>query len=171
MNKAAALDSRHLREAFARFPSGVAAISALHENKPQVIVASSFTVGVSLEPPLAGFFVQKTSGTWSLLTNAPRLGVSILGTEHATICRQLASPNKDGRFKGVDTRFTDAGAVQILGAPVWFDCSVYAVHSAGDHFAVQLLIADLSIDVQADPLIYHRSRFTHLAPAPEMASA
>lgn len=170
MSKSAALDSLHLRDAFARFPSGVAAISALYEGKPQVIVASSFTVGVSLEPPLAGFFVQKTSSTWGLLSGVPRLGVSILGTEHAAICRQLASHDKDGRFKNVETRFTDAGAVQILGVPVWFDCSIYAVHSAGDHFAVQLLIEDLSIDAKADPLIYHRSRFTQLA-APEAACA
>lgn len=163
MSKTAALDTLQLRDAFARFPSGVAAISALHGGLPQVIVASSFTVGVSLDPPLAGFFVQKTSSTWGLLADVPRLGVSILGSEHGAVCKQLASSDKTGRFRDVATRFTEQGAVQILGAPVWFDCSVYAVQSAGDHLAVQLLIEDFSIDTNVAPLVYHRSRFTQLA--------
>ena len=77
------LGTRAVREAFGHFPSGVAAIAAVLDGKPQVIVASSFSVGVSLDPPLAAFFVQKSSSTWALLSRASRLGVSILSAEHA----------------------------------------------------------------------------------------
>ena len=162
MRKVASLDDKRVREAFSRFPTGVAAIAAMYGGKPQVIVASSFTVGVSLDPPLAGFFVQKTSSTWSTLAQASRLGVSILGAEHASICSQLASYDKEARFNNVRTQATEEGALHITGAPVWFDCSIYAVHSAGDHDAVQLLIHDVHIDKESDPLVFHCSKFTHL---------
>ncbi|OSZ45874.1 oxidoreductase [Alcaligenes faecalis] len=162
MNETIALSSKAIREAFGLFPSGIAAISAIREGKPQVIVASSFSVGVSLVPPLAAFYVQKTSSTWDELRQSPRLGVSILGVEHADICRQLADRNKEARFMNVQTKTTTQGAVHLVGAPVWFDCSIFAVHPAGDHDAVQLLIHDLHFEKRAAPLIFHKSQFTQL---------
>ena len=171
MGKPISLDSKVVREAFSHFPSGVAAIAAVRSGQPHVIVASSFTVGVSLEPPLAAFFVQKTSATWGVLSKAVRLGVSILGAEHAAICRQLASHDKDARFQGVQTETTDDGALHILGASVWFDCSIFDVHPAGDHYAVQLLLHDLKLMRDTAPLIFHGSRFTRLAAATQHACA
>ncbi|MGO3130859.1 MAG: flavin reductase family protein [Alcaligenes sp.] len=156
------LGTRAVREAFGHFPSGVAAIAAVLDGKPQVIVASSFSVGVSLAPPLAAFFVQKSSSTWGLLSRASRLGVSILSAEHAAICRQLAGPDKDSRFSDIEVELSEEGAVHIQGASVWFDCSVFQVHPAGDHDAVQLLIHDVQIEREVSPLIFHRSRFTQL---------
>lgn len=171
MKNAAGLDPKVVREAFGHYPSGVAAIAAMHAGKPHVIVASSLSVGVSLEPPLAAFFVQKTSSTWSTLSAAPRLGVSILGVEHAAICRQLAAHDKDARFRNVQTEATEDGALHILGAPIWFDCSIFDVHPAGDHHAVQLLIHDLHLQRDTPPLVFHRSRFTQLARGEQHAYA
>ncbi|MFC4520207.1 flavin reductase family protein [Cupriavidus pinatubonensis] len=171
MKRHVELDSKVMREAFGQYPSGVAAIAAVHTGGPHVIVASSFSVGVSLEPPLAAFFVQKTSSTWSVLSSVPRLGVSILGVEHAGICRQLASQDKEARFQNVRTETTNEGALHILGAPVWFDCSIFDVHPAGDHYAVQLLIHDLKLKKETAPLIFHRSQFTRLVSATQPAYA
>lgn len=159
---------KKLREAFGHFPSGVAAIAALHEGEQHVIVASSFSVGVSLEPPLAAFFVQKSSSTWEYLAQAERIGVSILNSDHADMCLQLAGSNKQNRFNGIDTHITSSGAIRIPNASVWFDCSIYAVHPAGDHLAVQLLIHDLQTQKEHEPLVFHGSKFTRLAlPEPE----
>lgn len=163
MEQTTRLDSKALREAFGHFPSGVAAIAAMQDGNPHVIVASSFTVGVSLEPPLAAFFVQKSSSTWSVLSKLDRIGVSILGAEHASICRQLAAHDKSARFAGIGTKVTNEGALQIIGAPLWFDCSIFDVHPAGDHYAVQLLIHDLKLMRETSPLVFHGSQFTKLA--------
>jgi flavin reductase (DIM6/NTAB) family NADH-FMN oxidoreductase RutF len=157
------LEQRALREAFSHFPSGVAAIAAMQGGQPHVIVASSFTVGVSLDPPLAAFFVQKSSSTWNVLSKVNRVGVSILGAEHASICRQLAAHDKSARFAGIQTKTTNEGALQILGTPLWFDCSIFDVHPAGDHYAVQLLIHDLKLMRETSPLVFHGSKFTRLA--------
>ena len=156
-------DQQKLRAAFGHCPSGVAAIAAVHAGERHVLIASSFTVGVSLEPPLAAFFVQKSSFTWSLLAQTQRLGVSVLSAEHANVCRQLADPDKAARFDGSTHHVTPDGAIQLQDSAVWFDCTVHDVHAAGDHLAVQLLIHDLQLQQDAAPLVFHGSRFTRPA--------
>ena len=163
-------DQAQLLEAFSHFPSGVAAIAAQHHDEAHVIVASSFSVGVSLEPPLAAFYVQRSSSTWPLLKQAQRLGVSILSAEQAAICYQLAGRNKKNRFKDVDLKTTDSGAIRLNNAAIWFECSIHAVHEAGDHLAIQLRIHDLHTKTEQTPLVFHRSTFAHLQHSPTLAS-
>lgn len=55
---AAALDPLELRAAFAQFPQGIVVVGAEINGSPQGLVASTFTVGVSLEPPLVTFAVN-----------------------------------------------------------------------------------------------------------------
>jgi len=157
------IDPQVLRETFGHFPSGVAAIAAEAEGERHVLVASSFTVGVSLEPPLAMFSVQKTSSTWPALADAGRIGVSVLGADQADICRQLAGRDRGARFDGIPLRVTQLGAVRLEGSAAWFDCSVHGIHPAGDHDIVLFRIHDLHVDKGTSPLVFHGSRFTRLA--------
>ncbi|WP_372698666.1 flavin reductase family protein [Arthrobacter sp. JSM 101049] len=157
------IDSQLLRETFGHFPSGVAAIAAEVDGERHVVIASSFTVGVSLEPPLAMFSIQKSSSTWPDLASAQRIGVSILGAGHEASCRQLAGRDKASRFTGVDAETTELGAVRLGGAAAWYDCSIHAAHEAGDHDVIVFRIHDLQVDKQIAPLVFHGSRFTHLA--------
>ena len=88
---AAGIDHAEVRSAFAAFPSGVAAIAAVVDGAPEVLVVSSFTVGVSLDPPLMLFAVQRSSETWPRLRRSLALGVSILGETHVESARTLAN--------------------------------------------------------------------------------
>lgn len=151
-----------LREAFAAFPCGVAALAAIVDGEAQLLVASSFTVGVSQDPPLVMFAVQRSSTTWPVLARAESLGVSILGESHADKVRQLASRNKAGRFDGIDTHVTESGSVFLEGAAVWMDCAVENVHAAGDHEIIVLRVRGLRTEAAHRPLVWHRSAFTRL---------
>lgn len=155
-------DSTLLRETFSCFPSGVAALSAEVQGQKEVLIASSFTVGVSMDPPLVMFAVQNSSTTWPLLRSASRIGISVLGGAHAMACRQLAAKDKSGRFEGIDVLTTDSGAVLIGGSPVWFECSIHAEYAAGDHTVVLLEVEALFSDKAVDPLVFHGSRFRQL---------
>lgn len=163
------IDPKRLREAFGHFPSGVAALAAVVDEQRHVLVASSFTVGVSLNPPLVAVFVQKSSSTWPALCSAERIGISILGADHSQTCRQLSGRDKSTRFDGVETISTAGGALRIEGAAAWFACSVFDVHAAGDHDVVLLLVHDLEVERETAPLVFHRSRFTQLAVEPSSA--
>ena len=152
-----------LRGAFGRFPSGVAALCADVDGAPQGIVASSFTVGVSLEPPLVMFAVQNTSRTWPVVRQAKRIGVSVLGAAHDGVCRQIASRTGD-RFRGLDLRISAEGAVFLADAALWLDCSVHSSVPAGDHQVVLLEVHGFSTHEGAHhPLVFHDSGFRQLA--------
>ena len=59
-----------VRNAFAQFPSGVAVLAADIDGGKHALVASSFMVGVSLDPCLGAVAVQKSSETWPLIKEA-----------------------------------------------------------------------------------------------------
>lgn len=155
-------DSQTLRETFGHFPCGVAALAAEIDGEKQVLVASSFSVGVSMDPPLVMFAVQKTSSTWPVLRRANRIGISILGGEHALLCRQLASRDKAIRFTNTITETTEGGAVLIEGSSVWLECSIFGEHPAGDHDVVLFQVHAQLTDKATEPLVYHGSRFRKL---------
>ncbi|GAA3706648.1 flavin reductase family protein [Zhihengliuella alba] len=160
------LSAGALRQAFARHPSGLAALCAVVDGEPQGIVASSFTVGVSLDPPLVLFAVQKSSRTWPRIRAAQRIGVSVLGATHRDVCRQIAARDGD-RFAGVRFESSDAGALFLHEAALWLDCSIDQEVDAGDHAVVILRVhRHAAHEGLHQPLVFHDSDFATLgAPA------
>lgn len=160
------LDPASLRETFGHVSSGVAALCTLVDGAPQGIAASTFTVGVSLDPPLAMFAVQKSSRTWPLIRAGGRIGVSVLAAGQADACRQIASKSAD-RFAGLGLTATEQGALFLSDAGLWLDCSVEtkvpAGDPAGDHAVVLLRVHGYSVrDSSSDPLIFQGSEFRSL---------
>jgi len=157
-------DPAQLRAAFSRFPSGIAALCATVDDAPAGMVATSFSVGVSFDPPLVMFSVQNSSTTWPRLRTAPQIGVSILGREHAKLASQLASRNGD-RFAGVDTLTTPSRAILIRESAIWMECEILSETPAGDHHIVVLEVKSIRVEHDVEPLIYHASKFRHLSEA------
>jgi flavin reductase (DIM6/NTAB) family NADH-FMN oxidoreductase RutF len=169
LNRTAELDTdlstQTLRSAFSHFPSGVAALCGIANDQKEGLVASSFTVGVSLEPALVSFAVQNTSRTWPRLKRAERIGISILAEGHTDVCRQLASKDGD-RFEGLGVRASDRGALFLDDAALWLETSVYAELPAGDHQMVLLEVhAVHDHSSEHEPLVFHRSAFRNLRTA------
>ena len=151
-----------LRQTFSLFPSGVACIGAVIDGSKEAIVASSFTVGVSFDPPLVSFAVQNSSTTWPLIRQAPFVGVSVMGSSHSDVCRQIASRDKSRRFEGMDIELSSTGAMFVPDSPVWLECSIYSEVPAGDHHVVLLEVTALGFNPDLNPLIFHRSSFSRV---------
>ncbi len=157
-------DPLDLRKALGQFPQGVVAIAAEVQENPEVLVASSFTVGVSLEPALVTVAVQHTSATWPKLRDeATHLGVSVIGREQCHLARQLASKDRAGRFEGVGRSVDGDGAIVLEGSPLWFKTRIFSQFTAGDHDIAVLEILDLGFDEDAQGLVFHQSQFKELA--------
>lgn len=153
-------DAQLLRQTFALFPSGVACIGAVVDGGNEALIASSFTVGVSLDPPLVSFAVQNGSQTWPVIRRAARIGISVMASDHEAVCRQIASKDRTRRFEGVETHIGESGALFLMGSPVWLECSIYSEVPAGDHHLVLLEVDGLGLNPELNPLVFHRSGFS-----------
>ncbi len=95
-------DPLKVRSTFAQFPSGVAVLAVEAGDEKHALVASSFMVGVSLEPCLVAVAVQKSSETWEQIKDAASLGgVSIFGKGQGHLTRKLAGKDRAARFEQV----------------------------------------------------------------------
>ncbi|RKR76255.1 flavin reductase family protein [Frondihabitans australicus] len=155
-------DSQLLRTTFSYFPSGVVALAAEVDGEREGMVASSFTVGVSMEPPLVAFSVQNTSTTWPTLKKADRIGISVLGETHGQTARQIAAKDKSTRFENLELETSDSGALFVHGSPVWLETKAYAEYPAGDHQMILLEVTGLYTDASLEPLVFHGSAFKQL---------
>jgi flavin reductase (DIM6/NTAB) family NADH-FMN oxidoreductase RutF len=152
-------DPGEMKRAFSGFPSGVAALSALVDGDPTLMIVSSFAVGVSYDPPMVSFAVQHSSTTWPVLSRTRAIGVSVLGEEHTGKARQMASRSKDSRFAGLGTLEAASGAIFLEGAPVWLECTVERSYPAGDHDIILLRVLAMMTDDERNPVVWHRQTF------------
>jgi flavin reductase (DIM6/NTAB) family NADH-FMN oxidoreductase RutF len=155
-------DPVQLRQTFSYFPSGVVALIAEVDDEPRGMVASTFTVGVSIDPPLVLCAIQNSSTTWPRMRRAATIGISVLAEDQGPVGLQIGSRQREDRFAGVPLRSTGSSARFIAGAPVWFECDVHAEHPAGDHTVVLLRVLALGADPRLKPLVFHGSSFRQL---------
>lgn len=155
------LNQAELRRAFAEYPSGVVVLAAERAGRIRSIVASTFTVGVSLEPPLVSLAVMKSSESWPELRKAERLGASILSRDQGDLCRQLSSKDRASRFRGVEVH-TENGCIYLNDATAWLECGLYGEYEAGDHILSLLEVRAAHVN-EVEPLVWHASGFRSLA--------
>jgi flavin reductase (DIM6/NTAB) family NADH-FMN oxidoreductase RutF len=160
-----ALSSAELRSVFSCFPSGVVALCATVRNSdgtiaPEGMVASSFT-SVSIDPPLVSVYIVTGSSTWEKLRRSERIGVSMLGTDHSVVGRQMSVKGVD-RFAGLEWHTRPGGASFLDGAAAMLECSVENEIEVGDHTLVVLRLHTVESDMTVKPLVFHHSRFTRL---------
>ncbi len=152
-----------LREAFSHFPQGLVLVAAEVDGGRHGLVASTFTVGVSLDPPLVSLAVQHSSRTWPLLQEHGHLGVTVLGSVQQPVTRQLASSDRARRFDGIDVTIDPHGALIVQDAPAWMTVRVHDQMRAGDHDLVLLEVLSIDSSPESEAMVFHRSRFRTLA--------
>lgn len=152
-----------LREAFSHFPQGVVLVGAEVDGISHGLVASTFTAGVSLDPPLASVAVQRSSSTWPVLRRATSLGVSLLGAHQVDQAKQLAAPDRDRRFLGIETAVSSDGALILPDSPVTLRVRIHDELGAGDHTIGLLEILELNVADGPEALLFHRSTFKNIS--------
>jgi 3-hydroxy-9,10-secoandrosta-1,3,5(10)-triene-9,17-dione monooxygenase reductase component len=147
------------RDVLGRFATGVAVVTAMSDGEPVGMTCQSFS-SVSLSPPLVLFCPARTSRAWPLIQRAGSFCVNLLADGQHELSDVMAT-------KGVD-KFADIGwePTPRTGSPLlkgvlgFVDCTIHAVHEAGDHYVVLGRVQELeSYDEVTDPLLYYEGRY------------
>lgn len=154
----------NLRRGLGAFPTGAVAVTGRSGGVDEVMVSSSFAVGVSWEPALVSFAAQKSSRTWPRLRSADTLGISLLAEEQHHLCRQLASRTGD-RLAGLELHRTGRGTPLLEGSSLWLETRLHAEVDAGDHTVVLMEVLGFAdhTDLHA-PAALHHNAFAGLRP-------
>lgn len=154
--------ARRFRDVLGRFCTGVTVVTAMSDGAPVGMTCQSFS-SVSLTPPLVMFLPAKTSRAWPLIQRSGAFTVNLLAAGQEDLSNRMAT-------KGID-KFadTDWAPSRVTGSPVLggtlghVDCTIHAVHEAGDHVIVIGKVEELVTTEAADPLLFFQGRYRSLA--------
>ena len=160
---ASALDGAHFRQVLGHFPTGVTVITADGADGPVGLAVGSFT-SVSLVPPLVAFCPDKGSLSWSKIKAAGSFCVNVLAEDQEVLCRTFASKGAD-KFEGIGWEPTSTGSPKLAGVLAWIDCTIEAVHDAGDHEICVGRVQEMDVGVEpAGPLVFYRGGYGRFEP-------
>lgn len=154
-------DSARFRQVLGHFATGVTVITAATDGEPVGLAVGSF-FSVSLDPPLVGFCPSKTSTSWPRIESAGRFCVNVLADDQEQVCRVFASKSDD-KFKALGWEPSAGGAPILSGVLAWIDCTLDAVHEAGDHYLAVGRVEELEVAREDGPLLFFRGGYVNLA--------
>jgi 3-hydroxy-9,10-secoandrosta-1,3,5(10)-triene-9,17-dione monooxygenase reductase component len=137
----------------------VTVVASLDGDRPVGLAIGSF-FSVSLDPPLVGFCVARTSSTWPLIEASGHFGVTVLAEDQHETSGRFASKVAD-KFEGetwVPAPVT--GSPLIQGGIEHIDCTLHAVHDGGDHVIVLGRVKHLEVHREdVGPLLFLRGGY------------
>lgn len=146
------------REVLGRYASGVTVVTTMRDGEPVGMTCQSFT-SVSLEPPLVAFLPTRKSRAFAAIRRSGTFCVNFLAYDQAQVSDQMASSGEE-KFEGIDwAPSTGTGSPLLAGTAGHVDCTVHAIHEAGDHYLVIGRVVDLGPGRDLAPLVYHRGKY------------
>lgn len=151
------IDPADFRKVLGNYPTGVCVITALNEGKPAGMVVGTFT-SVSLDPPLVGFFPDKSSSSWPLIEKAGHFCVNVMGSDQQDVCRSVSAKG-EAKFVGVEYAVSDHNLPIIANSIASIECELYSVTEAGDHWFVLGRVLRMETVREDDPMLFHLGRY------------
>lgn len=153
------IDPTLFRKAMGHYPTGVVVVASLADDKPVGLAIGSF-FSVSLDPPLIGFCVARTSSSWPRIEPTGVFGITVLAEDQQETSGRFASSVED-KFAGetwVPAPVT--GAPLLQGGVGHIDCELYSVQDGGDHLIVLGRVRFLDIHrPDTGPLLFFRGAY------------
>ncbi len=160
------IDGATYRQVLGHYPTGVCVVTASEPEGSSVgMVVGSFT-SVSLDPPLVAFFPDRSSTSWPRIERARRFCVNVLSSDQRDLCRRFSAKGDD-KFAGLSHRHSANGSPVLDDVVAWIDCTLDAVHEAGDHFIVLGRVQELDVVSPEKPLLFFRGGYGNFEPLPD----
>jgi flavin reductase (DIM6/NTAB) family NADH-FMN oxidoreductase RutF len=150
-------DEARFRDVLGHFATGVTVVTAIEEGAPVGFTCQSFTA-LSLDPPMVALAPGKSSTSWPRIAKAGAFCVNILAAGQEALGRTFAVSGGD-KFDGVAWHAgPERGAPVLEGVLAWVECTLEAIHEAGDHELVTGKVLALGVG-EGRPLLFYRSSF------------
>ncbi len=149
------------RQVLGGYPTGVCVIASADPDNRYGMVVGTFT-SISLEPPLVGFFPDKSSGSWPKIEATGRFCVNVLGQDQLAHCNHFF--RLEDKFAGRSRALSPGGLPILDDAIVWIECDIAQVIELGDHLLVVGAVAALDRRDNGDPLVFYSGAYHGLKP-------
>ena len=155
----AQVQARRFRDVLGHYASGVTVVTTTSGGEPVGMTCQSFT-SVSLDPPLVAFLPARQSRAFAAIQRAGHFCVNFLAAGQEAISNQMASSSSTDKFAGVAWQPSPGtGSPLVEGVIGHVDCTVWAVHEAGDHYVVIGKVVEMAVGGSGDPLLYFRGAY------------
>ncbi len=160
------VDGAKFRSVLGRYPTGVTLVSALDDDGPFAMVIGSFG-SVSLDPPLVQFMPGKESATWKRINATGNYCVNVLGEGQLDLSNSFFNKEVDP-FEAIDWTSGPTGSPIVGGCVAWIDCSIQAIHEAGDHYIVVGSVEGMGEgSAESQPLLFLGGAYGSFGTLPE----
>ena len=155
------IDTDTFRHLLGRFASGVAIITTRDGDRDVGMTVSAFC-SVSLSPPLVLVCVDHKASMHDLLLRRPKLGISIIASEHEAHSRRFADRNDRQRFDGAPFTRGESDVMLLDNAAAQLECQIVRDYDGGDH---TIFIAEVERGRmgESQPLLHYSGRYAQLA--------
>lgn len=150
-----AIDPARFRSVLGQVPTPVTVVTATTDEGPAGLVVGSF-VSVSLDPPLVGIFVDRSSASWPAIRRTGSFAVNVLAHDQRELCARFARRGGGNKFGGLTWDESPLGHPLLPGVATWIDCRLRHDQQVGDHYFVVGRVLDLSHVEGSSPLVFHR---------------
>ncbi len=145
------------RDVMGRFATGVTVVTAAGPDGPVGMTANA-VCSLSLDPTLLLVCFDEGARTLSVVRDAGRFGVNVLGAGQEDLARLFASkrPERE-KFAGVAHTVHD-GIPVIEGALAWVGCRLERLVPGGDH-TIGIGAVEAAEAGEGDPLLWFRGSY------------
>lgn len=155
-------DSRQLRNALGRFPTGVTVITTrTPSGKLEGLTANSFSA-LSLDPPLVLWSISRKSLSLPGFLASGSFVINVLGAGQSNLSHRFATP-QENKFEGVAFEDGLGGAPVLEGVLASFECQTETTIEGGDHLLFVGRVHKISYG-EGDPLIFDSGRYCTALP-------
>ena len=155
-------DSRQLRNALGRFPTGVTVITTRGTDGTRVgLTANSFSA-LSLDPPLVLWSIVRKSASLPGFLASGHFAINVLASDQSALSHRFATPSDD-KFNGLELREGYGGSPLLPGTLASFECKTEQTIQGGDHLLFVGRVQKIRFR-NGEPLIFNAGKYATALP-------
>ncbi len=157
LKRANAGDGLAFRSCFGSFATGVSVATCMADGETGTAITINSLTSVSLDPPLALFCLENSSGTLASFLRAGHFALNILAEDQQMISNRYARDHNP--VEGDFDMHWGSGAPILKGALAVADCVLHDVYGGGDHRILVGQVVETGWRAEARPLLYYRGSY------------